>query len=86
MATKGVSRLTSALYEHKAFHSHANPQAIVDRPPMTDDEANQFLAAFNKGETTFEGRLWALTQQPFRLMSLATHFDQTRAAIIEQKE
>jgi len=59
MATKGVSRLTSSIDEHKAFHSHAKPLAIVDRQPMTDDEANQFLAAFNKGEMTFKGRLWA---------------------------
>ena len=30
MATKGTSRFTISLYEHKAFHSHAKPIAIVD--------------------------------------------------------
>jgi len=58
MATKRTSCFTIAIDEHKAFHSHATPPAIVDLPPMTDDEANEFLAAFNNGRTSFEGRLW----------------------------
>jgi len=59
MATKGVSRFTISIDEHKALHSHAKPLAIVDLQPMPYDEANQFLATFNNGKTTFEGRLWA---------------------------
>jgi hypothetical protein len=31
----------------------------VDRPPMSDNEANALLAAFNHGKTTVEGRLWS---------------------------
>ena len=58
MATRGVRRFTISIYEHKAFHSHAKPLAIINLPPMPYDEANQFLAAFNNGKTTFEGRLW----------------------------
>ena len=59
MATKGASRFIISIYEHKALHSHAKPRAIVDRPPLPYEEANQWLAACNQGKTTFEGRLWA---------------------------
>jgi len=59
MVTKGASRFTISIYEHNAFHSHANPPAIIALPPMTYDEANKLLAAFNNGKTTFEGRIWA---------------------------
>ncbi len=66
MASKGASRLTSALDEHKALHSKANPPAIVDRPPMPDNEANAFGAAFNQGKTTFEGRLWTSLNRQYK--------------------
>ena len=35
---------------------HAEPDAMVDG--LTYDEANEFLAAFNNGATSFEGRVW----------------------------
>ena len=32
--------------------------AVLTLPAMTYDEANDFLAAFNNGATSFEGRVW----------------------------
>jgi len=32
--------------------------AVLTLPSMTYDEANEFLAAFNNGTTSFEGRVW----------------------------
>jgi len=58
MATRGASRFTVSIYEHKAFHSHATPPTIMSLPPMPYDKANEFLAAFNHGKTSFDGRLW----------------------------
>jgi hypothetical protein len=31
---------------------------VLTLPEMTYDEANDFLAAFNNGTTSFEGRIW----------------------------
>ena len=58
MATRGSRRFTVSIYEQKAFHGNATPPALISLPPMTYDEANEFLAAFNNGKTSFDGRFW----------------------------
>lgn len=32
--------------------------SVFDLPAMTYDRANDFLAAFNNGATSFDGRVW----------------------------
>ena len=33
-------------------------EPVVTLPEMTYDEANEFLAAFNNGPSSFQGRVW----------------------------
>ena len=55
MATRG--RKTYPISIHNISLGWSD-HAVLTLPEMTYDEANDFLAAFNNGTTSFEGRVW----------------------------
>ncbi len=44
------------LVDGDGFDQLTEPAAVVDG--LTYDEANELLAAFNNGDTSFDGRVW----------------------------
>ncbi len=58
MGGKPRQRYVISIVEHHSFHPRFNAPPVVQLKPLDYDAANNFLAAFNNGKTSFEGRVW----------------------------
>ena len=58
IATRPMAQRGRKVYPISIYLADASNNIVVDTLPMDYDEANQFLAEFNNGKMSFDGRVW----------------------------